>query len=152
MINPPRKASLTQKTKLKTDLNRITQMFVTKLVSEPTKWVMSKVCIYPIPPPWTGSWFLSQVQQIWIQSFPSPKLVATPRLKSPVCPTIHPELMGRIVGFIPFSMVLALCEMEAAFNSLCPFPITKNIIYVYVCGGVPICTGVWLGLMPYQPL
>ena len=34
--------------------------------------------------------FLSGVQQVWIQSFPSPRLVASPRLKNLVCPTIYP--------------------------------------------------------------
>ena len=28
--------------------------------------------------------------QVWIQSFPSPRLVASPRLKNPVYPTIYP--------------------------------------------------------------
>ena len=28
--------------------------------------------------------------QVWIQSFPSPRLVASPRLKNLVCPTIYP--------------------------------------------------------------
>ena len=34
--------------------------------------------------------FLSGVKQVWIQSFPSPRLVASPRLKNLVCPTIYP--------------------------------------------------------------
>ena len=37
----------------------------------------------------TKSIFLSGVWQVWIQSFP-PRLVASPRLKNPVCPTIYP--------------------------------------------------------------
>ena len=38
----------------------------------------------------TQGQFLSGVQQVWIQSFPSPRLVASPRLKNTVCPTIYP--------------------------------------------------------------
>ena len=38
----------------------------------------------------TQGQFLSGVQQVGIQNFPSPKLVASPRLKKPVCPTIYP--------------------------------------------------------------
>ena len=34
--------------------------------------------------------FLSGVLQVWIQSFPSPRLIALPRLKNLVCPTIYP--------------------------------------------------------------
>ena len=31
---------------------------------------------------------------IMMQSFPSPRLIASPRLKNPVCPTIYPYLGG----------------------------------------------------------
>ena len=41
----------------------------------------------------TQGQFLSGVSQVWIQSFPSPGLVASPRLKT-VCPTIYPLLEG----------------------------------------------------------
>ena len=47
----------------------------------------------PTPPlgqDMTQGQFLSGVQQVWIQSFPSPRLVASPRLKNLVCPTIYP--------------------------------------------------------------
>ena len=49
--------------------------------------------IYPTPPlgqDMTQGQFLSGVQQVWIQSFPYPRLVASPRLKNLVCPTIFP--------------------------------------------------------------
>ena len=36
--------------------------------------------------------FLSGVEQVWIQSFLSLRLVASPRLKNPVFPTIYPLL------------------------------------------------------------
>ena len=55
----------------------------------------------------TQGQFLSGVLQVWIQSFPSPRLVASPRLKNLVCPR------GRIIGFIPFPRVLELCEMQS---------------------------------------
>ena len=46
----------------------------------------------PTPPlgqDMTQGQFLSRVQQVLIQSFPS-RLVASPRLKNLVCPTIYP--------------------------------------------------------------
>ena len=49
--------------------------------------------IYPTPPlgqDMTQGQFLSGVSQVWIQSFPSPRLVASPGLKNLVCPTIYP--------------------------------------------------------------
>ena len=42
---------------------------------------------------WQGQ-FLSGVKQVWIQIFPSPRIVASPRLNNPVCATIYPELEG----------------------------------------------------------
>ena len=47
-----------------------------------------------------------------IQSFPFPRLVAIPRLKSPVCPSILPIARERIVWFIPFPRVFAQCDMQ----------------------------------------
>ena len=55
--------------------------------------VDSRYPIYPTPPlgqDMTQGQFLSGVWQVWIQSFPSPRLVAPPRLKNLVCPTIYP--------------------------------------------------------------
>ena len=49
--------------------------------------------IYPTPPleqDMTQGQFLSGAQQVWIQSFLSPRLVASPRLKNLICPTIYP--------------------------------------------------------------
>ena len=42
----------------------------------------------------TQGQFLSEIEQVWIHSFPSPSLVASPRLKNLVCPTIYPYLEG----------------------------------------------------------
>ena len=67
----------------------------------------------PLRQDMTQGQFLSGVSQVWIQSFPSPRLVASPRLKNLVCPTILPIAGGRIIGFIPFPRVLALGEMQS---------------------------------------
>ena len=40
----------------------------------------------------TQGQFLSGVWYVWIQSFPSPRLVAIPKLKNPAYTTIQPEL------------------------------------------------------------
>ena len=70
----------------------------------------------PTPPlgqDMTQGQFLSGVLQVWIQSFLSPRLVASPRLKNLVCPTILPVAGGRIIGFIPFPRILVQCEMRS---------------------------------------
>ena len=75
----------------------------------------------PTPPlgqDMTQGQFLSGVWQVWIQSFPSPRLVASPRLKNLVCPTTLPIAGGRIIGFIPFPRVLVLCEMQLAWSRI----------------------------------
>ena len=65
----------------------------------------------------TQAHFLSGVQQVWSQSFPSPRLVASPRLKNLVCPTIY-QAGGRIIGLIPFPKVLVLCEMQSVSSRI----------------------------------
>ena len=45
--------------------------------------------IYPTPP-LGQDMTQGQFFKVWIQSFPSPRLVASPRLKNPVYPTIYP--------------------------------------------------------------
>ena len=42
----------------------------------------------------TQGQFLSDVQMVWIQYFPSPRLVTIPNLKRLVCPTIYPLMEG----------------------------------------------------------
>ena len=42
----------------------------------------------PLGQDMTQGQFFNGVKQVWIQRFPSPWLVASPRLKNPVCPTI----------------------------------------------------------------
>ena len=44
--------------------------------------------------------------------------VAIPRLKIPVCPDCLPIAGGRIIRCIPFTEVLALCEMQTAMSSV----------------------------------
>ena len=39
-------------------------------------------------------------------------------LKSPVCPTILLIAGGRIVRYIPFPKILALCEMQTALSRI----------------------------------
>ena len=53
----------------------------------------SRLPYLPTPPleqDMTQGQFLSGVQQVWIQSFPSTRLVTLPRLKNQVCPIIYP--------------------------------------------------------------
>ena len=53
--------------------------------------------IHPTPPlgqDMTQGHFLSGVYQVWIQSFPSPRLIAPPRLKNLVYSSIYPYLEG----------------------------------------------------------
>ena len=53
-----------------------------------------------------------------LTGFPSPRLVASPRLKNLVCPTILPIAGERIIGFIPFPRVLVLCEMQSVSSRI----------------------------------
>ena len=68
----------------------------------------------------TQGQFLSGVKQILIQSFPSPRLAASPRLKAeePTLPYYLPIAGGRIIGFIPFPRVLVLCEMQSVLSRI----------------------------------
>ena len=61
----------------------------------------------------TGSFFKRS-----LTGFPSPRLVASPRLKNPVCLTILPIAGGKIIGFIPFPRVLVLCEMQSVSSRI----------------------------------
>ena len=51
--------------------------------------------------------FLSGVQHLPIQSFPSPRLVTVTSLKSSVCPNNCSKLEGERDGFILFTCILA---------------------------------------------
>ena len=48
---------------------------------------------------------------MWIQIFPSPKLVA--KVKEPSLPYYLPFVGGKRMGFIPFPRVI-LCEIQSA--------------------------------------
>ena len=50
--------------------------------------------------------------------FPPLWLVTITRLKNLVCLTIIPIAEGRVVGFIPFPRVLALCEMQTTSSRI----------------------------------
>ena len=79
------------------------------------------VHIYPTPPlgqDMTRGQFLSGVDQVWFQNFSSLRLVASPRLKNLVCPTILAIAGGRIIGFIPFPRVLVKCEMQSVTSRI----------------------------------
>ena len=85
-------------------------------------WDYTK-CLY-LPTPFiragydTRSVFYAEFNRFWIQSFLSPRPVATPRLKSLICSIILPMTERRIVRFIPFLKILALCEMTTASSSI----------------------------------
>ena len=66
----------------------------------------------------TQGQFLSGVSQVWIQSFLSPWLVASPRLKNISLSYYLPIAGGRILGFIPFPGVLVQCEMQSVSSRI----------------------------------
>ena len=59
--------------------------------------------------------FLSGVLQVWIRSFPSPRLT---KAVEPSLPYYLPIAGGRIIGFIPFPRVLVQCEMQLALSRI----------------------------------
>ena len=75
------------------------------------------VCIYLIPPPQAGcnTRSIFKLQLVWIQSFPFPRLVAWPRLKNPVFPTIY-SLLGR--GHVDSCIFLKGIRTKQNENSL----------------------------------
>ena len=78
---------------------------------------LMKVCTYQplcMSRMWLKVNFSSEVKQVWIQSFPTPRLVAIPRLKSLICLTILPTARVRIVRFIVFPRVFVLYEIQTA--------------------------------------
>ena len=67
-----------------------------------------------------------------IQSFPSPRPDAIPKLKIPVCPTIYLKLFNgkRIIGFIPFPRAIVLCKKQ---SHICKV-FTKEIVSKFYFG------------------
>ena len=82
------------------------------------KLIQSYLPIPPLRKDMAQGQFLSGIKQLSIQSFPSPRLFASPRLKNLVCPTSLPIAGGRIIGFIPFPSVLVLCEMQSVSSRI----------------------------------
>ena len=78
------------------------------LLSQNYVLIISYLPTPPLEQDMTQDQFFSGVQQVWIQSFPSPRLVASLRLSYYL-----PIAGGRIFGFIPFPRVLVLCEMQS---------------------------------------
>ena len=80
------------------------------------------ISIYILTPPreedMAQGQILRGVLQVWIQSFPSPRLVVISRFKSSVCPTICPLLEGEYVDFMPSPNVFALREMQIASSKV----------------------------------
>ena len=80
----------------------------------------SKVSIYPTlrhEQDVTQGQFLSRVQLVWIQSFPSPRLVALLKQKNSL-PNYSPKAKGRTNGFIPFPRELAQIERLTDSSSI----------------------------------
>ena len=70
--------------------------------------------------------FWSRVLLDWIQSFPSPTLIALPRLKSPISPTIYSKLVGEHAfpkGISKKWNAVSLVQLWLPI----PFPLTINI-------------------------
>ena len=61
---------------------------------------------------WRQGQFLNGVWQVWIQTIPSPRLVASTRLKNSLSYYL-PIAGGGIIGFIPFPKVLVLYKMQS---------------------------------------
>ena len=72
------------------------------------------VCVYEaLHHDMTQGQFLSRVQHVWIQSFPSPTLVAKSSLKTPCLPYYLLRSGTRIIVFITFLGVVALFKMQS---------------------------------------
>ena len=87
----------------------------------------------------TQGQILNGVLQVWILSFPSPRLVAIPKLKSPVYLTILPLAERRIIGgFIPFPKYCATWkqphprfELGARVHFLRRYPLHYKCLCMY---------------------
>ena len=91
--------------------------------------------------------FLSGVKQVWLQSFPSPRLVAIPKLKNPVYPAFYPLLNRKKLDVYlsrGYSWYLKCKQLRFGFElgSTCPTTITDSpwtppyihiYIYIYMC-------------------
>ena len=114
------------------------------------------ICIFTISSARTGfdTRSIFKFSRFVCQSFPFPRLVAIPWLKSPVSPNL-PIARGRIIRFIPFPRILVLCEKQTALsrfwtraamsiyydNNHCT---TVHPLWVCVCVNECICVCVYL--------
>ena len=108
---------------------------------------MYYACIYPTPP--CKDNLLSGVKLVWIQNFPSPRLVAILRVKELNLSNYFP-ITGKKDGFMPFPRALVESEMRAGFElrSLILFPAIITIMlstyYVYLPEAVIVYKGLLL--------
>ena len=91
-----------------------------------------------VPNPSAQAWYdtrsiLSGIQLDWIQSFPSPRLVAIQQLKNPVCFTIYPYLGEELLNS-RFPKVLTLCEIQTvSFISMMKTILPQALIALKRC-------------------
>ena len=110
-----------------------------------SKYTHTYIYIYTHPTPphqqdMTEGQFLSGVKWVWNQSFPSPRLIAIPRLKSPVSSAYYFPIAEEIIfGCIPFLRVLVLCEMQTdssriwtLFTTFISYDYNHYTIYIYI--------------------
>ena len=91
------------------DIRRKKKWIYSSLIDTYISLIQSNICSDPTPTPWAGSHkvnVLSKVKLVWIQSFPSPTVVAKPKLKNSVCPIVLHIAGWRTNGFMPFLMAL----------------------------------------------
>ena len=79
------------------------------------------ICLFTNPSAQAGydtrSIFKRSLKGLILEFF-SPRLVASPRLKNPVCPTILLIAGGRIIRVLLFPRVLLLCEMHSVSSRI----------------------------------
>ena len=80
-------------------------------------YIKNNVYIYLTPPDEQGAIL------VWIQSFPSPRPVAIPRLKSPVCSTVYPYLCQEYYCFVKCKQSRSGFELGLP----CSLPVTITI-------------------------
>ena len=92
-------------------------------------------CPYLPTPPFgqdmTQGQFLSGVYQVWIQRFPSPRLVASPRAEEISLSYYLPIAGGIIIGFIPFP-ISAMWYSDVTSSNFCSTASIKVFGYFYL--------------------
>ena len=88
---------------------------------KPIAWRINRLIALPyLPTPplgldMTQGQFLSGVWQVWTQFF---LLLDLTKAEEPSLPYYLPIAGGRIIGFMPFPRVLALCEMQSVSSRI----------------------------------